>query len=543
MNKVLFFLSVFSILISCQMKREVDLIIHHAKVYTVDSVFSIAESFAVKNGKIVEIGTNEAILSKYVAKDIEDLEGKSVYPGFIDAHCHFYGYGLSLQQADLSGTKSFEEVLEKLIAFKNENKISHGWLTARGWDQNDWELKEFPDNSKLDSLFPDIPVILKRIDGHAALVNSLAFKMAGINTTSRINGGKVEINNGKPTGILIDNAIDVVTALIPQADLKSKINALEKAQSNCFKVGLTTVSDAGLDYDIVQLIDSLQKNQKLEMRIYAMLNPTPENMGNYIVNGIYKTDRLNVRSVKLYGDGALGSRGAFLKQAYTDDNANSGMMLQPLSHYEKWAGICKQYGYQLNTHCIGDAANHFVLNLYSGFLQGKNDLRWRIEHSQIVDSNDMELFAKYSIIPSVQPVHATSDMYWAKDRLGAQRIKYAYAYKNLLKETGILAYGSDFPVEDINPIFGFYAAACRKDLNGYPKNGFQIENALTRIEALKAMTIWAAFSNFEEKEKGSLEKGKWADFVVLDQDILQVEEDRLYKTRVKTTFLGGEKVY
>ena len=530
-------------ILSCNLvKEKVDLIVLNTKVYTIDKNFSIAKSFAVKNGKFLDVGTDKEILNKYSAPIIYNAIGKTIYPGFIDGHCHFYYYGLGLQRnADLTGSKSFEEVLEIIKKFHKENPSE--WITGRGWDQNDWEKKEFPDKNELDKLFPNNPVFLTRVDGHAALVNIEALKRAGITGKTIVEGGVIKLKDGKPTGILIDNAIDLVKEIIPQPDKNEQINALIKAQDNCFAVGLTSIVDAYLDKEIVELIDSLHKCGDLKIRVYTMLSSTEENIEKFVKNGPYKTDHLTVRSVKLFADGALGSRGALLMEPYSDDPDNIGLLMESPDYYRNICEKALKYGYQVNTHAIGDSGVRFILNIYGEFLKDTNDLRWRIEHSQVVHPDDFKLFKKYSIIPSVQPTHATSDMYWAENRLGEKRIKGAYAFKELLQQNGWIIIGTDFPVEDINPLYTFYAAVARKDLKAYPENGFQMENALTREEALKSMTIWAAKGSFEENEKGSIEPGKNADFVVLDKDIMKIDENKIPDVKVVKTFVGGEEVY
>jgi len=541
MKKSIIIISILVFLInSCTKMQKVDLIIYNAKIYTVDSNFTIAESFAVKDGKFVEIGTNDQILKKYTSDSIIDNQGLAIYPGFIDPHCHFTGYGRSLQSADLVGTKSFDEIIE--IITEHHKKFPSDWILGRGWDQNDWGNKEFPNNEKLNELFPDIPVLLIRIDGHAVIVNNKALEIGKITSQTKIEGGKILIENNKLTGVLLDNAADFLKDLVPEPSTEQKIRNLMNAQSNCFAVGLTSVGDAGLKKDEVMLIDSLQKSGSLKMRVYAMLTANSENLEYFVKKGIYKTENLNIRSIKLFADGALGSRGAALLKPYSDEPDNMGIMVISEDTLKYWCEVALKFGYQLNTHAIGDSANRFVLQIYSEFMKQKNDLRWRIEHCQVVDFSDFELFAKYSIIPSIQSTHATSDMYWAENRLGNNRIKGAYAYKKLLEQNGWLANGSDFPIENINPIYGFYAAVSRKDLESFPENGFHPENSLTRIEALKSMTIWAAKSCFEENEKGSIETGKFADFVILNADIMEIAEKEIFITKVVSTYINGKKV-
>ncbi len=530
------------ILSSCmEQKQNVDLIITNANVYTVNGNFEIVQSFAINEGKFVEIGASDTILSKYTSNKTIDLQGKAVYPGFYDAHCHFYGYGLDLSRADLNGTKSFDEVINRVK--EHATKFPAEWIKGRGWDQNDWDLKEFPTNEMLDIAFPNTPVILTRVDGHAVIANTEALKRAGLDITSKIEGGKLIQKDGRLTGVLIDNAIDLLTKSIPKPNKNEITKVLLQAQKACFKVGLTTVDDAGLSKEIVLLIDELQQADSIKMRIYAMLDPSDENMEYFVKKGIYKTEKLNVRSIKLYADGALGSRGACLIHEYSDDPGNLGFLLNAPKRLMDISKQAFKYNYQINTHAIGDSANRIMLNIYSEILKSKNDKRWRIEHAQVIDPDDFSLFSQYSIVPSVQPTHATSDMYWADKRLGNKRVKNAYAYKTLLEQNGWIAAGSDFPVENINPLYGFFAAVARQDFNGYPNDGYQMENALSREQALKAMTIWAAKSNFEENERGSIEAGKMADFVILENDIMTIELQKVPKVKVEQTFIGGEKVF
>lgn len=521
-------------------KKQADTVYYNGTVYTVDSSFSIVQAFAVKDGKIIATGTNEE-LQQFESKDKVDLKGKYVYPGFIDAHSHFYGYSTDLLKCNLYGTKSFEEIIEVVNTFSKTNKFS--WILGRGWDQNDWNEKHFPNKTILDSLFPETPVYLMRVDGHAVLVNQKALDIAGITTKTKIAGGEIEKVNGRLTGILIDNAVDSVKKFIPEFSQQLKNEALLTGQKNCFEVGLTTVTDAGLDRDSIEQLDSLQKINQLKIRINAMILYGAANSTYYFEKGKSKTDRLNVSSFKIYADGALGSRGACLMEPYSDKPKHYGMLLQDIDYLKKAAQEVYNHGFQLCIHAIGDSANRMILKIYGDVLKEKNDRRWRIEHCQVVDTNDLAMFSNYSIIPSVQPTHATSDMYWAEDRLGNRRINNAYSYKQLMLQNNMLAYGTDFPVEAINPMFGFYAFVVRKDQKGFPENGFQTSNILTREEALKAMTIWAAYSTFEEKEKGSIEQGKFADFVILEDDMMTCDSEKIFNVKVAATYLNGELVF
>jgi predicted amidohydrolase YtcJ len=531
---LLFTFSVFS------QRKSIDLLIYNAKIYTVDSKFSVATAIAIKDGKILDVGKN-GLREKYWPLQSVNADGKFVYPGFIDAHAHFFGYANSLQNADLVGTESWNDILSRLQAFASSHP--NGWLLGRGWDQNDWATKTFPTNEKLNELFPDRPVLLTRIDGHAAIANQKALEISGIKPGDKLTGGDVQVTNGKLTGILVDNAVGLVSRNIPSQNAEQVKEALLEAQQNCFAVGLTTIDDCGLGFQSVELARQAQSAGELKMRMYVMLSDGKANYEWARKNGKLKTDRLNVRSFKVYADGALGSRGACLLEPYTDQPGRFGFLLSAQEHFDSVAQVINDLGFQMCTHAIGDSGNRTILNIYAKHLKGKNDQRWRIEHAQVVNQNDFKLFGQYNIIPSVQPTHATSDMYWAADRVGPQRVKGAYAYKQLLNENKWIPLGTDFPVEDISPFKTFHSAVFRTDGKEYPAGGYQMENALTRQDALRGMTIWAAKSNFEEKEKGSLEKGKFADFVILDKDIMTIDAKEILHTSVMATYINGERVY
>jgi predicted amidohydrolase YtcJ len=526
----------------CKVKEKADLILINGQVYTVDSTFSVRQAFAVADGLFLATGSNEEILGSFESDLVIDAGGKPVYPGLIDGHCHFFGYAIDHYQGiNLKGTRSYEEILGLLKEFHAQHPGP--WITGTGWDQNDWEVKEFPANDALDRLFPDIPVVLTRIDGHAVLANSAAMNKAGINAETRISGGKVLLKHGKPTGILLDNAAEMMNARVPMPDNFAKQKALIEAQHDCFRLGLTYVTDAGLSYHDVMMIDSLQQSGKLKLRINAMLSPDGLNFRNFIEKGTFRKERLTVNSIKLYADGALGSRGALLLEPYSDDPGNYGLRISDPDYLREMLSLAYENGFQVNTHCIGDSANRMMLHLYAEVLKGPNDQRWRIEHAQVINPDDFQLFKQFNIIPSIQSTHCTSDMHWAGERLGPERVKGAYAYKSLLEQNGWLVNGTDFPVEEINPMLTFYAAVARMDLDEYPEGGFQMENALTREEALRSMTIWAAKGCFEEDYNGSIEVGKVADFVILDKDIMTVPVKDIPKTHILKTYLNGELVF
>lgn len=535
------FLAILFAISSCSSSK-VDTIIHHAVIYTVDSAFTVAEAMAVKDGKIVAVGKNEEIMGTYTATDNIDAKGEAVYPGFIDAHAHFVGYGRSLFQADLFGTNSWEETVARINTFA-EAHPDLPWIQGRGWDQNRWPGKAYPTNEELNKLFPDKPVVITRVDGHASIANQKALDLAGIAAGQTVVGGSIEVKNGKLTGVLIDNADNKVHAQIPEPTKETYLQWLQAAQKNCFEQGLTTITDCGLSYQDVDAIDALQKEGKLDMRLFVMLSDNDDNINRYVKKGPYKTDKLFVNGFKVYMDGALGSRGACLLAPYADKAGWSGFLLRNQSHYDSLAGVLINTSFQMCTHAIGDSANREILHIYNKYLQGKNDKRWRIEHAQIINQHDFNLFGAANIVPSVQPTHATSDMYWAEERLGKERLKGGYAFKQLLQQNGWLPLGTDFPVEDISPFKTFLAAVARKDAKGFPADGFQKENALSREETLRGMTIWAAKASFLEKEVGSLEAGKKADFIILDKDIMKVAENAILQVKVNATYLGGKKVH
>jgi len=543
MHKALYSLAVLVFFLeSCASRKAADLIVHNARIYTVDSTFSKAEAFAVRDGKFLEVGSSQAILEAYEADSVVDLGGQPVYPGFYDPHAHFMGLGQVLDQADLVGDTSYDEVIERLKAYHRSHPEAM-WIIGRGWDQNDWPDKRFPTKAKLDAAFPNLPVALTRVDGHAMLVNTKALRLAQVTAGTRMTGGEVILENGQPTGVLIDNAMQMVRRVIPQPDEADRTRMLLAAEKVCLSLGLTTVSDAGLNRPDIELIEKLHQEGKLKIRDYAMVSLGKSNIEYYLKKGPFQTDRLTVRSFKFYADGALGSRGACLRKPYSDRPETGGFLLLNPRELERILTLLADSRFQANTHCIGDSANHLILDLYGKLLKEKNDRRWRIEHAQVVTPDDFWKFSRYSVIPSVQPTHATSDMYWAEERLGPVRVKGAYAFRDLMKQNGLITFGSDFPVEAVNPLYGFHAAVARVDEKGYPKGGYQMENAVDRASALKAMTRWAAYACFEDQLRGSIEAGKQADFVVLEEDIMTAPLPQLRTVKVRQTWVGGERLY
>lgn len=528
---------------SCASKQNADLLITAKGIQLVSDSLQVVEAIVIKDGKVLAVGTKEELLAHFEADSSLDFKESFIYPGFIDAHCHFYGLGMFMQMVDLSGTKSIEEIVERCKQFNTLKQTAT--ILGRGWDQNVFETKNFPNNALLNQAFPDIPVLLKRVDGHAALVNDFLLQRAGITLDSKIEGGEFLKENGKLTGVLIDNAVEVVEKYLEKPSRDLQVKALLEAQDSCLAYGLTSLTDAGLNWPLVALVDSLQSVGLLKLRLNMMLSLTQENY-DWIEKkgGPIKKERLRVAGFKMYADGALGSRGACLTHPYSDRIGHHGFLLTDLPQMEAWVKrLASGDKYQLNTHAIGDSSNRILLNLYGKYLGENNSRRWRIEHAQVLQPSDFYLFKKYAVVPSVQPTHATSDMYWAKARLGSARITSAYAYKTLLNQLGWLPLGTDFPVEHISPFYTFFAAVARTDANGYPKGGFEPSNALSIEEALKGITYWAAKGAFEEKLKGTLAIGTAADFVVLPINLLQADLQQVRKLRATQTWIAGQRVH
>ena len=533
------------LLFGCQ-KQEVDLIVFNAQVITIDDDLPGAEAFAVDQGKILFVGTQREVFDLFDAKNTLDAQENTIMPGIIDAHAHFYQLGLGLQEVDLRGTTSKEEVIERIAAF--EPYKTSEFIVARGWDQNDWSDQSYPTKEDLDVVFPDVPVALQRVDGHALWVNSKALSLADIAASGTVPGGMIMGDGqGRPNGILVDAPCDRIFELIPEPTLAISAQALKSAQDYCFSLGLTGVHDAGLRRPIIELIDSLQQIDVLRIKLEAMVSNIEPDVSHYLAQGPVVKPRLRVGSIKVYADGALGSRGAALRSPYSDDPDHYGAIITPMKDLVTLSQRALASGFQINTHAIGDSANVSVLRVYQEALSSANnndanDVRWRIEHAQVVPPEYFEVFSK-NIIPSVQPTHATSDMYWVEERLGKERMNGAYAYRSLLEEAEMIALGTDFPVEYVNPMLTLSAAVYRRDTSGYPESGFYIDEAITREQALKGMTLWAAYANFSEDRRGSLTPGKEADFILLDRNPLNCPKQELSQIKVLKTFIDGHQVY
>jgi len=524
---------------SCYKGKSVDLVIHNAKIHTMDQSDHIEEAIAIKDGKIIEVGPERQILNRYSAEEEIDAGGKEIYPGFVDCHGHLLSYANQLLSADLVGCRSKEEMIVKVEKYQSKNQRK--FIIGRGWDQSLWTDKTFPTNKELNKLFPDIPVCLFRIDGHALLANDACLRLAGIDKNTNINGGIITMENGQCTGLLIDNAMNPVMARMPDFSKKEKIEALKEIEGELFQYGITGVHEAGIQNQDISLFKELIDQHDFNLNVYAMLFASKQNIEFARKNGIFRYKNLLIRSFKVMGDGALGSRGALLKKPYSDQHNHLGVLTTPVSEMKKIAAICEETGYQMNTHAIGDSTNKILLDLYQRIFEVNKDHRWRIEHAQVVDEKDISLFGKYGVFPSVQPTHAVSDQRWAEQRLGRKRMIGAYAYKSLLNQYGMLAIGTDFPVELTDPFLTIHAAVNRKNSDGIPGGGFYSKETLTLDECIRGMTSWAAFASFQENELGTLEKGKDATFAIFEHPI-QPKED-FQPNFASYTFIKGKKVY
>jgi predicted amidohydrolase YtcJ len=522
--------------ISC--KQKVDIIFTNANIYNSDSTKAFSKCFAVKNGKIILVGDSNQILKNYKCDSIINLQNKFVYPGFNDAHCHFVGYAGDMFKCQLYNTSSFEEVIERLL--KYADTTSTEFIYGRGWNQNDWKEKNFPNNILLNKNFLNKIVFLKRIDGHAALINQALIEQAHDVLMPFMNTSYVEKKNGKLTGIIFDNAMDAVENMLPKIPRSSLIKNIIRAQQDCLALGITSLSDAGLSYDEIQLIDSLQKCNVLKLKINTMLMAKAENLKKFESHPINSTSLLKVQSLKVYCDGALGSRGACLKKPYQDDPTNYGKINMSKAEFDQICDWAIKHNFQVCAHAIGDSTVSFVLQSYKKFLQPNNNLRWRVEHVQVCSPIDIQVFNTYNIIASVQPTHATSDMYWAADRLGDERIKNAYCLGTLLKNNVSIALGTDFPVEYLQPLYTFYAAVSRKDSKQFPALGFQMKDALSRNQALFGITSWPAYAEFSENEKGKLEANHAADFIVCDFNLLKDAPINIRNSDINATYVNGK---
>ena len=537
-NNILF-LSLLVLLTSCFKGKKVDLIIHNARIHSLNESDAIFEAVAIKDGKIVELGAERQILNRYTSDDEVDAGGKDVYPGLTDAHGHIMSLVRKKLGLDVTGARSLDEVLIRIEKYQARN--NRKFIIGRGWDQSLWNTNEMPTNEKLNQLFPTTPICLTRVDGHAMLVNDAMLRKVNITSSSKFEGGQIILKDGKCTGILVDNAMNVVLKALPSYSKNDIKNTILEIQNELFQYGITGVHEAGIEFEEIAYFKELIDAKKLDLNIYAMLVPSEKNIAFARKNGIYTHKNLLIRSFKVIGDGALGSRGAFLKKEYADQHNHFGALVTPISEMKRIALICKSVNYQMNTHAIGDSTNHLILDLYKMIYATKKDHRWRIEHAQVVDPSDYKLFSQYQVFPSVQPTHAVSDMRWAETRLGKGRVNSAYSYKSLLNQTGMFAIGTDFPIESFNPFLTIHAAVQRMNKDNSPSNGFQMNEAISLNECIKGMTLWAAIAAFQERQLGTLEKGKDATLAIFDFPVGTSREFR--QNYAYMTFIKGKKVY
>jgi predicted amidohydrolase YtcJ len=527
-------------------------LVHNARIYTADTGFTLIESGAMAlsdEGEIVALGDSEPMIRMFPEAKQVDLKGQTVLPGLIDSHGHLSGLALSFTRANLVGTSSKVEVMSRLSEFAAD--LPEGeWLLGRGWDQNDWPEQAFPNRQDLDAEFPNRPVWLRRIDGHAAWGNSLALAQADRDLSGdwQPQGGVIHRDeSGQPTGVFVDGAISLVESAVPAVSRDTYSAALDQAVQTLIGLGITGVHDPGVDRAMVELYLDKIREGKFPLRVYAMADGIRETLDWLCESGPVSepSGRLVMRSVKLYGDGALGSRGAALLEDYSDDPGNRGLLFASQTQVENDMRRIMACGLQVGIHAIGDAGNHQALDAYQKVIVEfpDNPGRHRIEHAQVLDLHDIPRFARLGIIAAMQPTHATSDMYWAVDRLGDERARGSYAWRSLLDNGASLAFGSDFPVEQVDPMLGIYAAVTRQDLKGWPEGGWFPEQRLSREEAIHAFTLGAAFSGFAENTSGSLEVGKRADFIVLGRDIMTVPAEQIPMIRVEQTWLDGKPVY
>ena len=527
-----------------------DLIVTNARVYTADDARPLVEAFAVRDGRIVFVGSQrEATMLKGASTRVLDAEGRTIIPGMVDAHAHFAGLAQKLRAVDLVGTRSLDEVVAR-VAEKAKTLPKGTWITGRGWDQNAWADTRFPTHEALSAAIPDHPVILTRVDGHAGFVNAAAMRLAGLTrTTKDPDGGKIlKDAQGNPTGVLIDRAQGIVGAKVPEFTREEMRSALKDAVARMHSFGLVGMHDAGASRANIDLFEDMAQKQELNLRLYVMIGDDSAALRHYFAqgprSGLYN-GQVWVRAVKLYADGAMGSRGAALLEPYSDDPNNTGLLLSAPQHIQDVAEAGLKAGFQVNTHAIGDRGNRVVLDAYEKALglAPRVDHRFRVEHAQILHYDDIPRFAQLGVIPSMQASHQTSDMYWIGKRLGPTRLYGAYAWQSLLQTGVVIPNGSDFPVEEVNPLISFHAAIARQDGRDWPAGGWYPEQKMSREDALRSMTIWPAYSGFQEKELGSITPGKYADFVMLDQDIMRVPVELVLKTKVLSTYVGGKAVY
>jgi len=553
MKNTFFLLAITLLLFSCTQPAKDGFILHNVNGYTLNSQGELLQfdAIAVENGLVKATGTLEELETEN-RESFERMDGggKTLLPGLTDAHTHVMGLGIQELDVNVAGIPSLEQTLQTINEFAESNP-GREWVLGRGWNQVLWEENEFPTAADLDGIISDRPVFLTRIDGHAGWANSLAMEMAGIDQeTQNPQGGMIlRDEDGNATGIFVDAAMRYIRDQIPERSDDEYERALELALLETSKHGLTSVHDARTDMYEWNLYKSFADSDRLKTRIYAMVAGTGEIFDEMTANGIvesYADDLLSLRSVKISADGALGSRGAAMLKDYHDEPGNKGLLFYEQQELNEMLLKGASAGFQMNIHAIGDAANRQVLDAFEYIferLEGQDELRHRIEHAQIVAPEDIPRFLDYNLIASMQPTHATSDMNMAEDRVGAERIRGAYAWQTFLDQGTVIAGGSDFPVEDVNPFYGLYSAVTRQDHEGMPPGGWYSEHKMSRIEALRAFTLDAAYAGHQEDVLGTLEPGKWADFILIDKDYFEIPASEIWEIEVLETWVKGEKVY
>ncbi len=545
-------LCVAATLFSCKPKQNpATLILYNGIIYTATQTKPTVQAVAISNGTIVGVGTDTEIRSSFSSAKMVDLQGTAVFPGFTDSHAHLESLGHLLIDLNLEGTTTVQQI-RNMVAERAATLPAGAWLRGRSWDQNDWEKKDFPTHEMLDDVAGDHPVALRRVDGHALWVNAKAIQLARVTrSTKDPSGGKIQRDSrGNPTGVFVDNAMDLIDAVMPALTNEERTTAIQKAVQECIAHGLTEVHDMGVDLEAIDIYKKLIREKSFPFRVYVAVDGINKTWAYYSKQGLDTgghDGRLTIRALKLYADGALGSRGAELLTDYSDDPGNHGLVVTPIDSMKIAAAVALTKGFQVCVHAIGDGANRNVLNMYESVLKADsthaNNSRFRIEHAQVVSQEDIPRFAQLGVIPAMQQTHCTSDMYWAEQRLGPERVKGAYAWRSLIEAGSIIPGGSDFPVESVNPLLGFYAAITRQDAKGWPEGGWYPGQRMTREEALKSFTVWAAYAAFEENLRGSIEPGKLADFTVLSNDIMKCDTKEILSTKVIYTIVAGDIVY
>ena len=530
---------------SCMKGESVDLVIHNAQIHTLDANDAIESAVAIKNGIIIEVGPERQILNKYSADEYIDAQQKHIYPGLTDAHGHIMSYVRKKLGVDLSGCRSYDELIVRVQKYQAKNKTD--FIIGSGWDQTLWGEERLPTNERLNEVFPNISVALVRVDGHSMLANEHLLTFSDViatvtNYPVQYQGGYfIYLSDSTPSGILIDNAMNPIFELVPTYSRKDLTASLKEVQNELYSYGITGVHEAGITHKDFKIIERWIEQDILDLNIYAMLMPSDENIAFARKNRIYINKNLSIRSFKVFADGALGSRGAFLKNPYEDEPSTRGHLTTSWEEIERIARLCEETGYQMNTHSIGDSTNRLMLSLYQHVFKTNPDHRWRIEHAQVIDPRDLPELALAGAFPSIQPTHAVTDHSWVESRLGSTRMDHAYAYQSILKEFRVAAIGTDFPFDHLDPFRTIHAATVRKDAENRPTGGFMPEQSISLDDCIRGMTQWAAMAAFQEDVLGTLEKGKDATLVIFEDQLATYSSFR--NNFANTVFIKGKNVY